>query len=454
MPVYFDPSQMTNAFAQGAQIGGGIRKNQTQSKLAPMIASGDYKGANAFAASRGDLEMMDYLRPMAKEAEDADFNKRFGGMLATGDAKGAAAMGFADGRIEQGMGATEYGRTLKTQGQEDYLAGLKDLHDNAGRIMELAEEDPRRGQMALEIVQASPYKDNPEFMAAVQQAVSDGRLSNGEIQSFRMKLMSVGEQYQREQDAKVFDYGAGQDKQAQSNWERQFAADKAAREAAATSAGKYGVTPIYGRDANGNRVLLQANNAGGVNQADLPEGVTLEDDYSRAFDRTSGTEAAKKAAYESTAGRALTAFETKADLLLDQIDTAISQTSSMNTGLIGQLVAAGDLDGTLDAIGAKAMLSELIAIKDQGGTMGALSDSEGAALRNAAVNVARSQREDQLDANLRTYRLQVEKTRMAMRKAFEDEYVNGPNAVRGPSPAAPANGRVGPSGQPVPEGFE
>ena len=284
---------------------------------------------------------------------------------------------------------------------------------------------------------AQLFADNPAAMvaqsdAARRQALEDTRYVD-ELNYLRARDETADERAARleAEETRRFNATFGLS-------EREVAAAEA--EASSNSgAGSYGLTPVYGRDKNGKRVLLQTNKAGGVIQSAIPEGVVLEDDYTRAFDRTSGTEAAKKAAYETTAGRALSAFENKAELLVSQIDTAISQTNSMNTGLIGQFIAAGDLDGTMDAIGAKAMLSELIAIKGEGGTMGALSDSEGAALRNAAVNVARSQSEQQLDANLRTYRLQVEKTRMAMKKAFEDEYVNGPNAVRGPAaPAAPA----------------
>ena len=418
-----------------------------------MIAAGDYKGANAFAASRGDLEMMDYLRPMAKEADDQAWNKKYGGMLAAGDYKGAAALGFADGKIDQALGAREYGRALKAEEITDYRTGLEFLDSNAEEVMKNFTPEQRKDEY-IRRVAASPFGQDPNIMQALERAGADGMITDDEVISFRRELMTAGERQAQANSDRTFNYTVDQGKQAQSNWERSFAADEAARRATAESAGKFGVTPVFGRDADGNRILLQTNNAGGVSQADLPEGVTLEDDYSRAFDRTSGTEAAKKAAYGTTAGRALSAFENKADLLVSQIDTAIEQTNQWNAGVLGQFIAAGDLDGTLDAIGAKAMLSELIAIKEQGGTMGALSDSEGAALRNAAVNVARSQSEKQLDANLRTYRLQVEKTKMTMKKAFEDEYVNGPNAVRGAAPAAPANTRVGPSGQPVPEGFE
>lgn len=249
------------------------------------------------------------------------------------------------------------------------------------------------------------------------------------------------------------DYGRVRDQVGDTQWEREFNAAEAARKATASSAGRYGVTPVFGRDANGNRVILQTNNAGGVDMAALPEGITLEDDYSRTYSRETAKNDAKIAAYETTAGRALSAFETKADELMGQIDTAIEQTNGWNTGVLGQFIAGGDLDGTLDAIGAKAMLSELVAIKDQGGTLGALSDSEGKALRDAAVNVARSQSEKQLDANLKAYRLQVERAKMVLKQAFEDQYVNGAQAPRGGAPAA-TGARVGPSGQPPPPGFE
>lgn len=222
MPVYFDPNQMFNAFAQGSQVGGGIRKSQAQSKLSPMIAAGDYKGANAFAASRGDLEMMDYLRPMAKEAEDADFNKRFGGMLATGDTKGAAAMGFADGRIEQGMAAGEYGRTIRADQITDYQSGVAFLAQEAGSLKSVAPE--LRGAKALEVIAQTPWAQDQTVMAGIQRLAADGVISDQEIDEFVKKILTPQEQYQREQDAKLFDYGAGQDELAQSNWERQFAA--------------------------------------------------------------------------------------------------------------------------------------------------------------------------------------------------------------------------------------
>lgn len=425
----------------------------------------------------------------APEAFEAGRQKRMtrdaGNALASGNYEQAANTYLQGGDIEQGLKLRSEGEAQATAKRQQEAQSVLSLFSQmpALQINEMAMSDPANfermtGMTSEEYLQAAQRSGDPEkfrqFVITKAQAElgqmpagpAEGKVVNnrlvdpitGEVRgdySDPTKPIEVnGVLVDPVTYQPVADFRTPTQTGGMTDYERAKLEQDATAASLNGGAGSYGLTPVYGRDKDGKRVLLQTNKAGGVIQSAIPEGVTLEDDYSRAFDRTSGTEAAKKAAYGTTAGRALSAFETKADLLVSQIDTAIDQTNQWNTGVVGQLIAAGDLDGTLDAIGAKAMLSELVAIKEQGGTMGALSDSEGAALRNAAVNVARSQSEKQLDANLRTYRLQVEKTKMTMKKAFEDEYVNGPNAVRGAAPAAPANTRVGPSGQPVPEGFE
>jgi len=225
-------------------------------------------------------------------------------------------------------------------------------------------------------------------------------------------------------------YGRSRDAVGDDQWERKFSAEQTRAAAEASGAGEYGLNVIWGYDDAGNYVPMQSGKSGGLIQSQVPEGVKLLGPGGTAFDSAMGKEEAKKAAYQTQAGQALTAFENKTNEIIGQIDTAMEQTNWMNTGFLGRMVFAGNLDATLDSIGAKAMLSELVAIKAQGGTLGALSDAEGKALRDAAVNVARSQNEKQLDANLKAYRLQVEKTQMNMRQAFEAEYVNGQQASR------------------------
>lgn len=64
----FDPSKAYNAFAQGAQMGGAIRQTQTNAKLAPMVAQGDYQGAAQYAGQRGDLQSAEVYRTQYMDA--------------------------------------------------------------------------------------------------------------------------------------------------------------------------------------------------------------------------------------------------------------------------------------------------------------------------------------------------------------------------------------------------
>lgn len=75
----FSPMQGMNAFAQGANIGGNIRQQETQSKLAPLVANGQYQQAAQVAGERGDLggaqmyqaQYQDQLAQMSAEEKAA-----------------------------------------------------------------------------------------------------------------------------------------------------------------------------------------------------------------------------------------------------------------------------------------------------------------------------------------------------------------------------------------------
>jgi len=432
--MMFNALESIQAFEAGKTQRKDRERETAMKSIGNALAGGDITGAASQAFAVDPMYGMQ-IQQYGDGRNALALRKDIGGMVAGGDRKGAAAKAYAAGEFEMGANIDAQIAQMTQQQRQDalFLSGelgnaaltLQGITDPQQRAAQWQEMQGRFvndfGMDPATLAQFDPMDDT-----ALQRAI-------GEAQSFSDRLAG-------QRADQMLDYTMGQDELAQSNWERSFAADEAARRATAANAGKFGVTPVYARDEKtGKRVILQTNNAGGVSQADLPEGLVLEDDYSRTFDRETAKEDAKKAAYESTAGQALTAFEVKTDELLLQIDDAVEKTNKGNTGLIGQFIAAGDLDGVLSSIGAKAMLSELVAIKAQGGTLGALSDSEGKALRDAAVNVARSQSEEQLDRNLKAYRLQVENSRMRLKQAFEDEYVNGPNAVRRPAaPAAPA----------------
>ena len=362
-----------------------------------------------------------------KAPKDRGMFGRFMGVLG-GEAYGKEQMGWVErlGRGADGMNAIRDEQRAMKQAQEEEVK-RREIAESMGMY------DGNADLFAMDPAMAMQAKYRGEDIAR-----EDARY--GKEEAYRERQWLTDQQrYESEQER-------ADRLEKRGNFESDRSHDLALKdyglrksEAENPASGNYGLTPVWGQDGQGNPVLMQPSKGGGLRVAETPDGVSLLDPYQTAYDRTLGASDAKVAAYESTAGRALTAFETKADTLMGQIDTAIEQTKGGffgNTGMLGQFIAAGDLDGTLDAIGAKAMLSELVAIKDQGGTLGALSDSEGKALRDAAVNVARSQSEEQLDANLRAYRLQVERSKMVLKQAFEEQYVQGQGGGRR-APAAP-----------------
>jgi len=191
---------------------------------------------------------------------------------------------------------------------------------------------------------------------------------------------------------------------------------------------EYGLSPIYGRDAEGNRVLLQTAKAGGVQAADLPEGVTLEDEYSKAFGRGLGAGEAQMVLQRTKRETGLEQARDDINNLVDTIDTALKQITSLNTGAVGQFVEASNLDATLGTIKANAAFRTLQNMRDNsptGGALGQVSERELDLLMAAAAALNRSQSKQQLERNLRNFQGQVERSLQRIEEAFERDYNSG-----------------------------
>jgi hypothetical protein len=266
----FDPNQSLNAFASGAQMGGAIRNKQTANALAPMVASGDYEGAMAYAGSRGDLAMMDYVRPQAEAAKSKALKQGIGNALASGDTKGAMAQAYGAGEIETGMALYGHNRAMKADEITDQKSGIDYLVSNVDQLMTMDENDPRRADEAMRIIMDSPYGQDPNVVSAVQAAIADGKLSNAELKQFQQQLLTPaqrieGQRYDAEQE-----YTQGRDKVGDDQWkmeyDRKLAADRAAASAASAKA------DADAKDAAGYRFATPEE----VAAAGLPEGTVAQ----------------------------------------------------------------------------------------------------------------------------------------------------------------------------------
>jgi hypothetical protein len=422
MPQYFDPMQSMNALAGGAQMGGAIRDKQTSNALAPMVAKGDYKGAMEYAGSRGDLGQVDAMRTQYQGQLTAEQESRRKGVLQVG-------MSLLQTPVEQ-RDPMKVSQSLAQFGIEVDPAQFSDLSDaSIQRVMTSAQDTA-----GLEAQYAEMMKQ-PEYTSTTG---ADGR-----PMSFNKGTGLYGDPVG---DAKP---APNPDQATDALGRRKYSSgpntgeivpgfgDPNASSGGAGGAGEYGLSPIYGRDADGNRILIQTNKGGGVRQAGLPEGVTLEDDRYKSSARALGTAEGKKEAYRTEAGMAVLAAQDKTDLMTKTIDSAIEKSDFWNTGITGKAIWSPDFNALLDSIGANAMLSELLELKKQGGTLGALSEGEGKALRAAAVNITRSQSEKQLDDNLTAYRTQLELSMTRIKNAYEQDYQSG---MYDGSPPAPQQG--------------
>ena len=165
------------------------------------------------------------------------------------------------------------------------------------------------------------------------------------------------------------------------------------------AAGQFGLTPVFGRDENGNRVLIQTNKAGGVRTAGLPEGVTLEDDQfrssARAQGKVQGESAANLPSVINNAGRTLDTVE---DLLNHPGLEAGTGFSSVFPAIPGTSRKAFDVANK--QLGGQVFLQGFEALK--GG--GVITEVEGLKAEQALARADQAQSQEDYTAALNDYR--------------------------------------------------
>lgn len=160
----FDPGAGFNAFAQGAQIGGGIRQRQTEAKLAPMVAAGDYQGAAQYAGQRGDLPSAELYR--------TQYGEQLKGMKAE---ELAAAKERAENlaRTAAGLRSVPYEQRRATLQQQ-----LPMLQGMGIDPQQLAQFDPTDQAIDGVLAQVTPLADllkSPEYFAPTEVVGPDGK---------------------------------------------------------------------------------------------------------------------------------------------------------------------------------------------------------------------------------------------------------------------------------------
>lgn len=443
-PTYNPWLHNADAWEQGQRIRQTQKSTETSNGINAALAGGDYEGAKKAALGGGSFDTVKAIDDMiasmdARKLEETARKAKIGASVLQ------PLLGVTEAEREQYRPQVE--ARLRSQGYTDSdLAGL-DL-STVG-----IEQD-------LNIALGLEKRMEGRTMTEMGDNLVLSDKATGTAGSIYTRPPTYAEVTTREDNERPdLPEGMAMGEDGKPYWLPGYLEGKkslaAAGRAPGGGAGELGLSPIYGRDANGNRVVFQPSKTGGLVQSQVPEGVTLEDDRYKAAGRTQGTELAKAQVYQTQAGQAVLAAEENFKRLSTQIDQAIKVSNGNNTGWFMGHLLAPNLEALIDTITANTAFDTLVNLKAQGGTLGALSDAELTLLKAKVANLARSQNEAQFDANLEILKISFENSMARLKAAYEQEYASGrfeglPQIGGGGASSA----RVGPSGQPAPPGFE
>jgi hypothetical protein len=239
---------------------------------------------------------------------------------------------------------------------------------------------------------------------------------------------------------------------------------------AGAGGGKMGLTPIWGVDSQGNPVLGQMSDQGGLDVVPMPDGVTFGREPIRmdAGDRfvlldpvtrqvigeipksgnvpegyspdaetgaltpmAGGPQAQEVAAKKSKAVNALGAVEQKRSVVSQDIDRAVRLAGSIpSTGLWSLLNAVpgtpqGDLAGLLDTIEANVGFDALQEMRNNsptGGALGSVTERELSLLAATVGSLRQSQSKEQFTFNLKRLKEQLTNSSAALKEAFSRDF--------------------------------
>lgn len=208
---------------------------------------------------------------------------------------------------------------------------------------------------------------------------------------------------------------------------------------------EYGLNPVYGRDKDGNVVVMQLGKDGKAVATAIPEGVT-PDLSTKSYETALGTELGKDAAAAIAGVGPATQKANEAIALIDGItggetgtpDPALESITGMIQGRLPPLTQAGtDLAARIDQLKGKAFLEAFESLK--GG--GAITELEGKVATDAIARLNRAQSDTAFIAALNDLRAVL---KVGIDRAKNSAARPAP-ALRGAATPAPGDGAV-PSG--------
>lgn len=408
----FDPTQGFNAFAQGAQIGGNIRQRQTEAKLAPMVAAGDYQGAAQYAGQRGDLQGAEYFK--------AQYGEQLKGMKA-----------------EELAAATKRAEDLART-----AAGLRSVPYEQRRTV-LQQQLPMLQGMGIDPQQLAQFDPTDQAIDGVLAQVTP-----------LAELLKSQEGYTLAPGARRFDAQGNMIAEnpvaakPQEQWEDYTPPGGMPglfqRNAATGEVKRVAAPPSGGIRIGPDGTVQIGGPVEGLGYGSAPKGK----DAAIAFDRDGNpvvTPGPQQEAYNK-AIRGLGEFQAQNAIVIEDIDRALNSISGWSTGagaalkdlpVVGGITPAGQMESLLSTIQSNVGFDKLQAMREAsptGGALGSVTEKELAFLQS----VFGSLRQDTSPENVR-YNLTRLKSHMQGREQRLQEAI----AADFPSLATTAQRRAG-----------
>jgi hypothetical protein len=241
----FNALESIQAFEAGKTQRKDRERETAMKSIGNALAGGDITGAASQAFAVDPMYGMQ-IQQYGDGRNALALRKDIGGMLAGGDRKGAAAKAYGAGEFEMGANIDAQIAQMTQQQRQDALFLSGELGNAALTLQGIT--DPQQRAAQWQQMQGRFVNDFGMDPAALAQfdPMDDTALQRaiGEAQSFSDRLAG-------QRADQMFNYTMGQDEQAQSNWERSFAADEAERRATAEARATPSTNRERAEDQNG-----------------------------------------------------------------------------------------------------------------------------------------------------------------------------------------------------------
>lgn len=399
----FSPMQGMNAFAQGADIGGNIRQQETQSKLAPLVANGQYQQAAQVAGERGDLGSAELYRTQYEDQ-----------LSQMGEQEKIAAAKRAEdlGRVAVGLKGVPYEQRQAMLQQQ--LPMLQAMGMDPQQIQGF---DPNDQNLDAVLAQVTPLQDllkGPEYFAPVETDSGFAQFSKDGSDPRQFEgIAPAQEAVDQWVDVPA---PAGQQGYFQKN-ER-------------TGAVKRVATPPSGGITIGSDGSVQIGGpARDLGYGSAPKG--KEAAIVQGQDGQPLTSPGPQQKVYNQSVQQLADYEAGTDIVTEDINRAIEQAGTWTTGFLGAKLKgvegtpAHNLQQTLQSIKANVGFDKLQNMRDNsptGGALGQVTELELGLLQSVWGALEQSQTQEQFVYNLERLGQIKKEFRERKRQALQIDY--------------------------------